>query len=421
MGSETKRRKILLSAYACEPNRGSEPGVGWEWATRLAARHDLIVITRANNRGVIEAEFVKQPATHAPRFIFVDLPSCITWLKSKGIFPVSIYYIFWQLAARLAVNLRLKDFDLVHHVTFNGFRFPGAWWGSPIPVVLGPLGGGSVASSAYRRCFGWRWIFEWLRGLSVRMWLLNPWTVSSLRAAGAVLAVGEEMAARFAKLGIRADLMLETAVPHGLEEPRDYVPGAERRDFLLVGNLEPWKAWQIAFEAFARAAQAGMRDQRLVVVGTGRQQSEAQDLAKRLGIGDQVEFIGLLPRETLWERLSTARALVFPSIRDTSGNAVLEAMALSCPVICFRHQGVAWMTDKTCAIRIDPGQWDASLEGFAAAIATLAKEDAIVETLGKAGRQRAIREFSWDAKINKVESIYERMMAKHSKVISSNY
>lgn len=42
--------KLLLSAYACELNTGSEPGVGWHWAaevTRLG--HEVWVLTRADN------------------------------------------------------------------------------------------------------------------------------------------------------------------------------------------------------------------------------------------------------------------------------------------------------------------------------------------------------------------------------------
>jgi glycosyltransferase involved in cell wall biosynthesis len=339
----------------------------------------------------------------------LDLPPFFTRLKKAGILPVPLYYLIWQLAARMAVGGRLHEFDLVHHVTFNGFRFPGAWWHCPIPVVLGPLGGGSIANPAYRRCFGNRWFMEWLRGLSVRAWRCNPWTTASLLSADAVVAVGSEMADRFKKLGITAHLMLETAVPAALEvEPMD-TPGHLKKDFLLVGNLEPWKAWQIAFESFAGALGHGMIGHRLVVVGSGRQLSDAKSLAKRIGIEDHVMFSGQLPREDLWKLLSTARALIFPSIRDTSGNAALEAMALACPVVCFRHQGVAWITDNECAIRIEPGVWETSVEGFAKAIRQLADNDSMVETMGQKGRTRSITRFSWKTKIDEIERIYRRV------------
>ena len=46
--------RILVSAYACEPGRGSEPGVGWHFAEEMSKRHSLTVVTRANNRSAIE-------------------------------------------------------------------------------------------------------------------------------------------------------------------------------------------------------------------------------------------------------------------------------------------------------------------------------------------------------------------------------
>jgi glycosyltransferase involved in cell wall biosynthesis len=405
--------KVLLSAYACEPHRGSEPGVGWEWATRLSERHHVTVITRANNRTIIESEISKAKTTNQLDIICVDLPDFATRLKKRGILPIPIYYLLWQLATRMNMIGRLRNFNLVHHVTFNGFRFPGAWWNSPIPVVLGPLGGGSLASSEFRRCFGKHWLQEWLRGLSIKLWKLNPWTLVSLLSSDAVLAVGHEMSTRFADLSIKADLMLETAVPKDLEIEPPFISGADRKDFLLVGNLEPWKAWQIAFEAFSLALSKGMKGQRLIVIGSGRQLADAQKRANELGVKDEIVFCGHLSREQLWERIKTARGLVFSSIRDTSGNAALEAMALACPVICFNHQGVGWMTDDTCAIRIEPSDWNQSVQGFADGMTKLVESDSLVEKMGKAGRSRAMEHFSWDAKIQKIETVYQRVIKNH--------
>ena len=53
--------KILLSAYACEPNKGSEPEVGWRWATELLKfNNEVYVITRLNNKENIEKEIKKK-------------------------------------------------------------------------------------------------------------------------------------------------------------------------------------------------------------------------------------------------------------------------------------------------------------------------------------------------------------------------
>lgn len=380
---------------------------------RLAERHKVTVLTRANNREVIESALGTVCERARPQFIYVDLPEFFIYLKKRRILPVAIYYILWQLAARFAVRHKLKNFDLVHHVTFNGFRFPGAWWRTGIPVILGPLGGGSITAPQYRRCFNQRWTLEWLRGWSIRFWKWNPWTLASLLGSDSVIAVGEEMANRFASIGINANLMLETAVPSGLEFEPPCISGSDRKDFYLIGNLEPWKGWHIALEAFASAINDGMSGHCLIVIGTGSQLQAAEQLAVEYGIEKRVIFEGFLPRECLWRRLKSARALIFPSIRDTSGNAALEAMALACPVICFKHQGVGWMTDDTCAIRIEPLNWNASIAGFSEGILKLSKDDCLVEEMGKNGRKRAMNQFSWESKVKQVEQIYKSALNRH--------
>jgi glycosyltransferase involved in cell wall biosynthesis len=404
--------RVLLSAYACEPGRGSEPGVGWEWANRLARYHDVTVVTRSNNRTVIEAAMEQQIDMPHPTFIYVDLSPWVLRLKRLGLCPVFLYYLLWQFAARGAVDRFPGSFDIIHHVTFNGFRFPGTWWRRNEPVVLGPLGGGSIARGDYRGCFGSKWWIEKLRELSIRFWRWNPWTWASLRHADAVLVVGEELRGRFFAHGIQSQTMLETALPLDLEPEPPKVDIHEKKDFVWVGNLEPWKAWQIALEAYAQAVKQGIGETRLRIVGSGSQSAEAARRARELGISDRVDFMGPLSRAEVWNMMAGSRALVFSSVRDTSGNVVLEAMGLACPVICFRHQGVAMMTDDGCAIRVEPGTWQASVHGFASAMFRLAGDDALLRDMGLHGRTRAVEQFSWNAKVTAMLDVYSGLVTE---------
>lgn len=208
--------------------------------------------------------------------------------------------------------------------------------------------------------------------------------------------------------------MLETALPMGLESEKLPQPSAVKKDFLWVGTIEPWKAWQIAFEAFAMARRDGMQGQRLVVIGTGRQHQLARARARELGIAEMVDFLGKQPREEVWDRMRLARGLIFSSVRDTSGNVVLEAMGLGCPVVCFRHQGAALMTDEACALRVLPRGWDQSVADFSTAMVRLAADDAAVAALGEAGRKRAVESFTWPCKIRKMTRFYEKVLGKGS-------
>ena len=53
-----KINRVLISAYACEPGKGSEPGVGWNWVKQISRFYETFVITRSNNKEAIEKEMV---------------------------------------------------------------------------------------------------------------------------------------------------------------------------------------------------------------------------------------------------------------------------------------------------------------------------------------------------------------------------
>src|SRR4051812_43085382 len=126
-----QRLKVLISAYACEPNKGSEPEVGWQWGLQMARFHDVVVLTRSNNRPAIEQALEairdRQPL---PRFAYHDLGALFLDFKRR-FKALKLYYLLWQRSAHRVVA-RLQEahrFDLMHHVTFAAYRYPIALWG----------------------------------------------------------------------------------------------------------------------------------------------------------------------------------------------------------------------------------------------------------------------------------------------------
>ena len=54
-------KKVIMSAYTCQPNMGSEEGVGWNWANQIAKRgYEVHLVTHKQNRLAIEAELEKK-------------------------------------------------------------------------------------------------------------------------------------------------------------------------------------------------------------------------------------------------------------------------------------------------------------------------------------------------------------------------
>src|SRR5215472_10648615 len=142
--------KLLVSAYACEPGKGSEPAVGWNWVQALLRRgYEIHVLTRTNNREAIECA----PESRNPRltFHYYDLPRWMrAWKRRAG--GIYLYYLFWQAGAyRMARRLHARErFERVHHVTFASYRQPSFMGGLDIPFTFGPVGGGETMPAQFR-------------------------------------------------------------------------------------------------------------------------------------------------------------------------------------------------------------------------------------------------------------------------------
>lgn len=405
--------RLCLSLYACEPHRGSEPGVGWAWALGMAKRHETWVLTRANNREVIEAELnrLSVPVEERPHFVWVDLPRWVQRLKKRGFVPITLYYLLWQFAARRAWDRSGIVVDIIHHVTFNTFAIPGVWWRRKEKVVLGPLGGMSICPRTFLRCFPFpARIREVVRGFLCKLWFLNPLFLCARRNADALIFTTEEIRNTLAKDKDRSWAFLETAIPPVLEHQGNGAPkGCRTRRFVWSGSFEGRKAGDIAIRAFAKAFGHADTPPILEMIGDGVLMDRWKRLVAALHAEALVRFPGRATQEELWRRTSDAIALVFTSVRDTSGNVALEALALGTPVICFNHQGVAEMVDDSCGIRVEPRSYVDAVSDFAAAMRSLADTPGLADHLGAVGRKRVLKRFTWNQKFDAADAIYSKI------------
>jgi glycosyltransferase involved in cell wall biosynthesis len=329
---------ILVFAYACEPDRGSEPGAGWDWVRLLASLDDTCVITRANNAGVIEEALPGTPEQERLVFEYVDLPRWAMFWK-KGQRGVRAYYLLWQFAA-LAAARRLRGrrrFDLVWHLTLANL-----WLGSLAPLaggrfVLGPAGGGAATPLGFLPALGPRGAaYEIARGTATAAGrYLNPLARLAWRRADLILVQNPESLAWIP----RAHRSKAVVFPNALIAP---VPAAARasgtrdqRTLLYAGRLLPFKGVSLAIEAVGR-----LPAWRLLVCGEGPDEDRLRRLAGRLGIAHRVEFRGWVDREELGRVMrDEADVFVFPSLHDQAPLVVAEATAVGLPVVSLDRGG----------------------------------------------------------------------------------
>lgn len=398
--------RVLISAYACEPGKGSEPEVGWQWAMQMAQRHRVTVLTRANNQSGIERALANCPAeVSRPEFVYHDCPE---WqLRAKRWMGVQLYYVLWQRSARRVVA-RLhasSPFDVMHHVTFAAFRYPTAIWGHGAASVWGPVGGVEL----------------------VPMGLL-PWGHPRALASEALRDAHNALHARFSRAFARRLShstvtlastydMQRAARGRGVETrvmPTIGIHASETRHargqrssgpplrLLFVGNMLTLKGIDLALEALHKCGC----DVALTLVGDGPMVGPWTAMAARLGMSGRVKFFGRLPRDQVLRMYGHFDVFLFPALHDTGGYVVIEAMVNSLPVICLDTGGPSVSVKHGCGVKVPVGSRSAIVEGLAQAISRYAKSPETIAHDGENARREVIREYDWSSKADAMSAIY---------------
>ena len=390
--------KLLISAYACEPGLGSEPGIGWHSALQAARFHDVWVLTRRTNREAIEQASVPGRV----RFVYLDLPGWTSFWKKgrRGLYP---YYFFWQILAYIRARRLQREigFDAVQHVTFMNYWMPGWLALLPVPFIWGPVGGGESTPPAFRGILGSRGrIHEVVRDLARARARWDPLTRFTARRAALALATTEETLDHLKALGCpRVRVEPGAALSDTDLRILNQLAPAPTEPFRLlsVGRLLHWKGFGLALEAFGVFLPTCPAAE-YWIIGEGPERSHLETLADKLGIAHRVVFFGTLPRPRVLAAISRCHALVHPSLHDSAGWVCLEAMAASRPVVCLDLGGPGLQVTTDAGIKIRASTPEETVEALATAFQRLNQDPSARTRLGRAGRQHVERNFRWARK-----------------------
>jgi glycosyltransferase involved in cell wall biosynthesis len=336
------KKRLLLSAYACEPNKGSEPSVGWNWTTELSKRFELYVITRRNNRLKIERGCKGNIDLENVRFFYYDLPSVI--LKAKPYIGIYIYYSLWQLGAYLYIKRKFGKsyFDIIQHLTFVSIRFPTFFHRMNCKFVFGPVAGGESANHYLLSSLDFKYrFFEVLRELTTSLSKYNFIVNKAIRQSDLVVAVTEETAVRIKHLANNRLLVSPAIGINGFDnlKPRNSHPKSNGGfKVIYAGRLLHWKGVHLAIEAFAKFNYE-FPNSTFLIIGKGPFESKLKALANKTNARRNIEFNKWCPQTELLSQLRKADVFLFPSFHDSGGLVVLEAMSVGLPVICLDRGG----------------------------------------------------------------------------------
>jgi glycosyltransferase involved in cell wall biosynthesis len=403
------RLKVLVGAYACSPSRGSEPGVGWGWVEAISKYHDLWVLTGDEFRYEIEAELSRRPELRS-RMRFHYIPR-VRHLRAEKIWPPSYYYTYkhqWQKAAYEA-GKRLHGkvgFDLVHQLTYVGFRVPGKLWQLEPPFVWGPIGGLEQTTWALIPSLGLRGALHFAVRNLLNDWdrrLSRPPRLAFDKADGAIIAATTSIQNEIRRFyGHESTVISEIGLPPVTREtPVRRLP-SELLHLLWCGLHKPGKALPFLFSALQLLPRH--HKWKLTIVGDGPSSAHWRRLAQVKGVSDRCEWLGQVARETVLRQMQSAHALVVTSVYDLTSTVVVEALANGLPVICPDHCGFKDAITPECGIKVPASSKRLLVRGLADSIQLLFEEDRRWELARGAVARSGT--YCWETKARAIDGIY---------------
>jgi glycosyltransferase involved in cell wall biosynthesis len=411
--------KVLVSAFACTPYAGSENYYGWSAVQCLAKDHDLWVLTSGRNRPDFDRALAKGLVPSNIRFSYAN--RFREWHPNRMKAKLQSWTEYRDYSRDILALARALHqsvhFDLAHHVTIATWRIPSPLWKLGIPLVWGPISGNERLSPRLYPILSPSAIcFELLRTLSNLVSRNSPAVRQCARHAAHIFATNRETETLLKQLRGRASgVSLLSPAFYSQSKIEAFTAAASGRDyqaplrFFAGGMLEGRKGVALALSALARLKKQGLKFS-YHYGGGGPEFNHVRRLADRLGLRENVVF-GHWSGAAYLKELAACHAYLLPSLRDSVGTTMMEAMLTGCAPIVADCGGPAHIVTEACGWKIPVASSSSMVDALVEVIATIDRNRELLRQKGSLAAQRIATGFSEDAYRRTVNAIYHSAVA----------
>ncbi len=402
------RLNVLLGCYACDPTYGSEPGMGWNFASNIAKYHNVHVLVEEGEFRETLTKYAEEHPDEVKNITFHYIPRTHHETLRK-IWPPSYYWFYrawhkkaYQYAKKLNQQI---DFDIVHQITISGFREPGYLWKLGKPFIWGPLGGFTDTPWCLLSGLGFQGaVYFSLR--NIINFFQKRWGFAARAAAkhSHTILTSTTKAVQEIHNFWHKDAILMNEV--GLETNHTaYQPSKRENNEPLricwAGEHIPRKALDLLLLALPLCKEKV----ELHVLSKGPRMASWKKLTRKLGLNHIVTFHGFVPREDAYRIMSSSHVFCITSIREDTSTVVFEAFRYGLPIIAPDHCGFSTVIDDTCGIKIPIHSKSQVISDYARHLDYLATNEHIRRKLSNGALERC-KLFTWDAKMKILNEIY---------------
>jgi glycosyltransferase involved in cell wall biosynthesis len=401
---------------------GSVSQIGWEWYQRLSKECQITLVTHIRNRATLEAAgvpledstviFIDTEWFAGPLYRFASF--CFPRSEHSRFLIASLDFFVYD---RMAVNKVRKlltngqSWDVVHEVTPVSPMAATRLYKLGIPLVLGPWNGAMASPTTFPEIM--KAESKWLYPLRNFGRIIDFFVGSTRNASLILTATSSTLAGISARYRSKCRFLLENGVDLNLFKFEVWPPAPSDSyplHIVFVGRLIPFKGVSMLLEAL----KALSFPVQLTVVGEGPERERLEQITAEFGIAEKVKFTGNLPLSEIGKIMQQAHVFCLPSVRESGGAVLLEAMAVGRPVIAIDFGGPAEIVDEGVGVKLPATGKADVIQGLIKQFESVRQEPELWIVRGQEGRHRVEKNYSWDAKIAKAIEFYRELMEQKS-------
>ena len=406
-------KKILATAYAVNPYKGSEDGMGWNFICQIARFNKVIAITRENNQPHIDKYMMEFPNEiyENMTFLYFDLPYWMRFWK-KGSKGAMIYYYLWQFNIPKFVKKQKNiKYDILHNLNFHNDWTPSRLWKLNKPFVWGPIGHHPKIPTQYFKGYKIKELlkdfFRWT--MKLIFWNFDPFLKKTISNSNVILAMNKSVQQRLGCDIRKITIMPSVGSELVVTSSKNY---EDVFKIISVGRFVVLKGFDITIEAF-NLFYNGLNAQdkkkvHLTLVGDGPEKKRLREIIDKYELDKKVTIIEWIERRKLQLLYKESNLFLFPS-HEGAGMVVSEALSHGLPVVCFDNCGPGEFVTSECGLVVPYGSYNDTVVHFSKHLKTLFLNKELYNSMSKASKKRFDDYFHWDKKGEDLKKIYENI------------
>ncbi len=393
-------KNILLVAFDCNPDSGSEAKSAYSWWKILQKYYNVFVITDIKHKKCIERR------GNSSNFTYCSYVSDKTRALLLNIRAYNVLYgLFVRKVNKILRDKGIENIDLIHCLTPAGIFAYNNLYKFGKPIILGPVGGGLRIPENFEQYETTRYR---LRQIYYKILKKNPKWINYYKNSSKILIGTRNVLSNLPECThIKTIELFDTVVDTNKFKPTTKIKDSECINIIYSGLMDATKGCLLLVEAFNMLIKDGYSNIQLNMLGDGDELNNIKKIIKNEKLEEHIHLLGNVTSHEVSRHLKNADIFCLPAIKENGGTAILEAMACALPIVTSDYGGPAVSVTNECGIKIKPSDYNSYISDLKDALAYLIDNKDIRIRMGINARKRAVSEYSFESLESRIIELYE--------------